>query len=136
MKKSYLFILLLLAGIGGYWYLNKNKDGHSSLLDWVSDKTLLLIESKPQKSLENPTNFQDFILSEAFQKTELLENLPFKHEFHQKKVLFALLPEGKESLDYVIYVPLTEEDEPFIKKLQALSTSTSGYRSIQPGLRR
>jgi hypothetical protein len=131
MKKSYLFLCLFLAGIGGYWYYNKNKTENSSLLDWVSDKTLLLIESKPQKSLENPTNFQDFFLSEAFQTLEILQKLPFKSNFEQKKILFSLIPEGKEDLDFTIYIPLTEEDESFVKKLQELSTSTTGFRSIQ-----
>ncbi|MFD1818202.1 hypothetical protein SAMN04515674_109101 [Pseudarcicella hirudinis] len=137
MKKALLLLAGLLAAVGGYFFYKNMTSESASLADFIPDKTLLLVESNSIQKTNFNKAFQRVLpVAEAKKQLELLRKIGFnKTEISDflgdKNLLFALLPEGKDNLQFVTFAPIRGEDRPFVEKLREMSFKTEGMRGIR-----
>ncbi|MFY7887801.1 MAG: hypothetical protein ACOVOW_02770 [Spirosomataceae bacterium] len=137
MKKASLFLIAFLIGIVGYLFYNHSKSSITMINDFISDNTLVLIETNEAlHDSQASTILAKLPLFERlheeikrFDELGLSESL-VKELFKNKKMYFAVLPLGKEQLQTVTYLPLTSSDDTFLEELNALKTKVTGFRII------
>ncbi len=134
MKKNLLFLGLIIIGIGGYFFYQKKKQ-HSFVTNFIPDNTLILLETNEISTAKNKIIPRIPTLSRANQQYQIFKTIGLSDKeisnlLLKKTLYFAVLPEGNGDFSFVNYLPLSDDDEDFIEKLESLSQNTNGYRVI------
>ncbi len=135
MKQKLLFLAIAIVGIGGYIFYHQKNQQSRIITNFIPDNTLVLLETNEISTVKNKIIPRIPLLSQASLQYQVFKNIGLKdkdiHNLILKKTLyFALIPEGKNQLSFVSYLPLSSDDEDFIKKLASLSQNTNGKRII------
>jgi hypothetical protein len=135
IKQKLLLLAFVILGIGSFIYYKQAKKAGSQLFDFIPDNTLLLLETNDISTVKNSVIPRIPLLTNASSQYQILKSIGLSQKDIEllilKKILyFALLPEGKDNLAFVNYLPLTSENEDFIEKLNNLSQNNTGKRII------
>lgn len=135
MKKNLLFLGLIILGIGGYFLYQKRNLSLGVLTNFIPDNTLILLETNELASPKNNVIAQIPLLSRANKQYQVLQKIDIseqeiRHLISKKTLYFAVLPEGKNELAIVNYLPLNTDNEDFIEKLKELNHNNTGNRAI------
>ena len=126
---------VLILGIGGYFFYQKKNLSLGVLTNFIPDNTLILLETNELSSPKNNIIAQIPLLSRAnlqyqeFKKIDISQQ-EINRLIAKKTLYFAVLPEGKNSLAIVNYLPLNADNENFIEKLKELNQNNTGNRAI------
>ncbi len=136
MKKKWLILLVCLLGVGGIFYYKKITSASSVITDFIPDNTLLLLETTQWLNTNKAPLIQQVPVANVLPKQlAFFKEIGFSsteiHQFLNKKLLyFAFIPQSKDHISLVNYIPLVTEDELFLDKLLNLGKNTEGIRSI------
>lgn len=137
MKKGLLVSAIAILIVGSYFFYQKRNHPSSALQKFIPDNTLLLLETN---AFNHPTKStvlnQIPLLSDALTQFTILQKIGFSTNeisalLTNKVLYFAVIPAIQDNLCLVNYLPLTDDDEAFINKLEALRNQTSGSRIIR-----
>lgn len=135
-KKVLLFLSITILGIGAYLFLRKDNIYLKTLQRFVPDNTLLLLETNELSNYPKSDVFSQVpLLSRVENQFNLFAEIGFSREeikgfLKGKTLYFALLPEAKEDLNYITYLPINQADSVLIRKITALQYNISGNRII------
>ena len=135
MKQKLLFLAIAILGIGSFVFYYQKNQQNRIITNFIPDNTLILLETNEIFAAKNKIIPRIPLLSQASLQYQVFKNIGLKDKeisnLSLKKTLyFALIPEGKNQLSFVSYLPLSSDDEDFIKKLERLSQNTNGKRVI------
>lgn len=135
-NKAILFLAIAILGIATYFFFQKKNPYLSTLKRFVPDNTLLLLETNEMRdNTESHVFAQIPLLSRVENQFYLLQKIGLSKEEIQdlikdKTLYFALLPEAKEDLNYITYLPLNQSDSALVSKIKRLQENISGSRII------
>ncbi len=135
-NKAILFLAIAILGIATYLFFQKKKHYLSTLKEFIPDNTLLLLETNELKKDSEPVLFSQIpLLSKVENQFYLLQKIGLSKDevndlMSDKVLYFALLPEAKEDLGYISYLPLTQNDSVLVNKINTLQENISGSRII------
>ncbi len=135
MKKNLLFLGLLILGIGGYFFYQKNIQQHSFVTNFIPDNTIILLETNEISTTKNKIIPRIPMLSRANQQYQIFKQIGLNDKdisnlLLKKTLYFAVIPEGKGDFSFINYLPLNADNEDFIEKLESLNQNAIGYRVI------
>jgi hypothetical protein len=135
IKQKLLLLAFAILGIGGFIYYKQTSQTNSRIFDFIPDNTLVLLETNEISTVKNSVIPRIPLLSNASSQYQILKSIGLSQKeiellILKKTLYFALLPEGKDHLAFVNYLPLTADDTDFIEKLNILSQNNSGKRII------
>lgn len=135
MKKQLFFLGLLILGIGGFFFYQKNSHQHNDVTNFVPDNTIILLETNDISTTKNKIIPRIPILSRANQQYQIFKQIGLKDKdisdlLFKKTLYFAVIPEGKRDFCFVNYLPLSANNDGFIEKLESLNQNATGYRVI------
>lgn len=135
MKKNLLFLGLIILGIGGYFFYQKRNLSLGILTNFIPDNTLILLETNELSFSKNNVIARMPLLSRANSQYQIFKKIglneqEIKRLITKKTLFFAVLPEGKNDLSIVNYLPLNADNKDFIEKLNVLNLNNSGNRAI------
>lgn len=135
MKKNLLILALAIVGIGGYFLYQKGEKANSAIANFVPDNTLILLETN-ELNTSNKGIVSEFpLLSNTASEFKVFEKLGMSSKeitrlINKKVLYFAVLPEGRDNLAIVNYLPLNNDNQDFIEVLGELNQNTKGKRII------
>ena len=126
---------IFILGISGYFFYQKKNQQSHAITNFIPDNTLLLLETNEISTARNKIISRIPILSRASQQYQIFKKIGFSDKeisslLLQKTLYFAVIPESKGDFIFVNYLPLSADNEDFIKKLERLNQNTTGYRVI------
>ena len=135
IKQKLLLLAFAILGIGGFIYYNQAKNAGNQISDFIPDNTLVLLETNEISTIKNSIIPQIPLLTNASSQYQILKSIGLSQKdidllILKKTLYFALLPEGKDNLAFVNYLPLTSDNEDFIERLNNLSQNNTGKRII------
>lgn len=135
MKQKLLFLAIAIVGIGIYVFYNHKNQQSRIITNFIPDNTLVLLETNEISTVKNKVIPRIPLLSQASLQYQVFKNIGLKDKdisnlILKKTLYFALIPEGRNQLSFVSYLPLSTDNEGFIKKLESLSQNTNGKRII------
>lgn len=135
MKKQLLLWGVLILGIGGYFFYQKNNQQSHIITNFVPDNTLILLETNGLSTAKNKIVPRIPILSRVNQQYQVFKKIGLSDKeisnlLLKKTLYFAVLPVGKDNFSFVNYLPLTSENKDFIEKLEGLNQNATGNRII------
>ncbi len=136
MKKIGLVILVILLGGGAFYYYKKSSSANYVITELVPDNTLVLIETSHWTDFKQAVKGLPVpILQQLPEQAHLLTDIGFTNEeinklFEQKLIYLAVLPQTKEALSLVNYLPLNSDDEAFLEKFLSIGKNAEQYRKI------
>ncbi|MEA5258842.1 hypothetical protein VB264_13680 [Arcicella aquatica] len=135
-NKVILFLAIAILGIGSYLFFQKKNPYLNTLKRFVPDNTLLLLETNELSGYPESIVFAEIpLLSRVENQFSLLKKMGLSTEevkdlLKGKMLYFALLPEVKADLNYITYLPLTQNDAVLVNKISKLQENISGSRII------
>ena len=135
MKQKLLLLAIAILGISVYVFYYQKNQQNRIITNFIPDNTLVLLETNEISTVKNKVIPRIPLLSRASFQYQIFKNIGLNNKdisnLSYKKILyFALIPEGKNQLSFVNYLPLSSDDEDFIKKLENLTQNTFGNRTI------
>lgn len=135
IKQKLLLLAMAILGIGGFIYFKKSRSTTNRISDFIPDNTLVLLETNEISSVKNSIIPRVPLLTNASSQYQILKSIGLSQKdinllVLKKTLFFALLPEGKDNVAFVNYLPLTSENDAFIEKLNKLSQNNTGKRII------
>jgi hypothetical protein len=134
-QKLLLIVFTAILGVGGYWFLRKKESTQVSLKDFISDNTLILLETNEFSLENNKTLSRIPFLSQITSQYQVFNKIGFtddeiKKVLSNKNLFFAIVPDGNNSLSTINYLKLIPDNEGFINKINVLNQNTTGNRII------
>jgi anti-sigma28 factor (negative regulator of flagellin synthesis) len=135
IKQKLLLLGFAILGIGGFIYYKQASSTTNRITDFIPDNTLVLLETNEISTVKNSVIPRIPLLTNASSQYQILKSIGLSQKdidllIYKKTLYFALLPEGKDNLAFVNYLPLTSDNEDFIEKLNDLSQNNAGKRII------
>ena len=135
IKQKLLLLAFVILGIGGFFYYKQANQSSNQIFDFISDNTLVLIETNEISTVKNSVIPRIPLLTNASSQYQILKSIGLSQRdidllILKKTLYFALLAEGKDNFAFVNYLPLTADNEDFIDKLEDLSHNDIGKRII------
>jgi len=135
IKPKLLLLVVAILGIGGFIYYHQTSQLNSKITDFIPDNTLVLLETNEISKVKNATISRIPLLTKASSQYQILKKIGLTQKEIEllvinKTLYFALLPSGKDNFALINYLPITSENEDFIKKLSELSQNNKGKRLI------
>ncbi len=134
-QKLLLTLFAAIIGVGGYFYLKKNDTSQINLTDFISENTLILLETNEISLEKNKSLARLPFLSQITSQYQVFKKIGFsdaeiKDVLDHKKLYFAVVPDGNNSISTINYLRVVPENEVFIEKINSLNQNNSGNRII------
>jgi len=135
MKQKLFFLTIAILGIGSYVFYHQKNQQSPIITNFIPDNTLILLETNEISTVKNKIISRIPLLSRASSQYQIFKNIGFKDKdisnlILKKTLYFALIPEGKDQLSFVSYLPLSSDNKDFIEKLESLSQNINGKRIV------
>ena len=135
IKQKLLLLAFAILGIGGFIYYEQANQSNNQIFDFISDNTLVLIETNEISTAKNSVIPRIPLLTNASSQYQILKSIGLSQRdidllTLKRTLYFALLAEGKDNFAFVNYLPLTADNTDFIDRLEDLSHNTTGKRII------
>lgn len=135
IKQKLLLLGFAILGIGGLFYFHQSSQLNNQITDFIPDNTLVLLETNEISTVKNVVIPRIPLLTRASSQYQILKTIGLTQKeidllIFKKTLYFALLPVGKSNFCFINYLPLTADNEDFVKKLSKLSQNNTGKRLI------
>lgn len=135
IKQKLLLLGFAILGIGGFIYYKQSSQVRNQIINFIPDNTLVLLETNEISTVKNAVIPRIPLLTNASSQYQILKSIGLSQKDIEELILnktlyFALLPEGKDDLAFVNYLPLNTDNEDFIEKLNSLNQNNTGKRII------